>query len=90
MEETMTSDSTRLADVLRRIDLANEQDPNPEEWQGKSHPKALLYGQRMSAWLQTLAPDAPPMCLHAWRVEFRHPTADKPFAIEAPQPDWAF
>jgi len=40
------------------IDIANSQDPTLEEADGASHPVALLYGQRMSAWLEKLCPDA--------------------------------
>ncbi|MBN9672688.1 DUF4202 domain-containing protein [Roseibium aggregatum] len=49
----MTTD--RLATVLAAIDAANAADPNREDGQ----PAALLYGQRMSAELDRLFPDAP-------------------------------
>ncbi len=48
----------RLELVLRRIDEANASDPNRETWRGESHPKELLYGRRMSEWLERLCPDA--------------------------------
>jgi hypothetical protein len=48
----------RLELVLRRIDEANAADPNREQWQGQSHPKELLYGWRMSEWLERLCPEA--------------------------------
>lgn len=44
--------------VLSRIDQANAADPNQEDGQGTPQPKELLYGQRMSAWLERLRPDA--------------------------------
>src|SRR5690554_5515513 len=48
----------RLARVLVLIDEANGQDPNSEVWQGKSYPKELLYGMRMTEWLDRLYPEA--------------------------------
>lgn len=44
--------------VLRLIDEANAADPNRESWQGESYPKELLYGRRMSEWLEKLCPEA--------------------------------
>lgn len=38
---------------------------------------------------QTLAPDDPPMCLHAWRLGFRHPGTRQSVSFEAPLPEWA-
>ncbi|WP_377190170.1 DUF4202 domain-containing protein [Ruegeria meonggei] len=46
--------SARKQSVLDSIDAANIQDPNLEDGQ----PAALLYGQRMSAELNRLVPDA--------------------------------
>ncbi len=46
--------STRKQTVLDAIDAANAQDPNMEDGQ----PVELLYGQRMSAELNRLFPDA--------------------------------
>jgi len=48
----------RLNRVLGLIDEANAQDPNSEIWQDKSYPKELLYGMRMTEWLDRLHPDA--------------------------------
>jgi hypothetical protein len=45
---------SRLAEVLAAIDAANAADPGLED----SRPAALLYGQRMSAELARLAPEA--------------------------------
>src|SRR5690606_6489175 len=55
--DTSMSDD-RLARVLVLIDEANAQDPNSEVWQGKSYPKELLYGMRMTEWLHRLYPEA--------------------------------
>ena len=38
---------------------------------------------------QTLEIDAPPMCLHAWRLEFDHPLTRERIRFEAPPPSWA-
>lgn len=46
--------------ALAMIDAANSQDPNLEDdGAGQRLPKELLYGRRMSAWLDKLRPDAP-------------------------------
>jgi RluA family pseudouridine synthase len=37
----------------------------------------------------SLSPDDPPMHLHAWRLEFRHPETNKPAAYETETPPWA-
>jgi UPF0176 protein len=38
---------------------------------------------------QTLAVDAPPLCLHAWRISFRHPLDQRTATFTAPPPNWA-
>ena len=50
---------TRFEQAIQQIDLANSQDPNKEIWQGKEYPKELLYSERMTHWLEQLAPNAP-------------------------------
>ncbi|MGE9270451.1 MAG: sulfurtransferase [Verrucomicrobiales bacterium] len=37
---------------------------------------------------QTLAVEAPPMCLHAWRISLGHPIESKRVSYEAPAPKW--
>ena len=37
---------------------------------------------------QTLAVGAPPLCLHAWRISFRHPLDQKTVTFTAPPPAW--
>lgn len=49
----------RLERVLGLIDEANAQDPNKEVWQGESYSKELLYGMRMTEWLDRLYPGSP-------------------------------
>ncbi len=39
---------------------------------------------------QTLAPGDPPMCLHAWKIAFRHPASRERVAFEAAVPGWAW
>jgi UPF0176 protein len=38
---------------------------------------------------QTLAVGAPPLCLHAWRISFRHPLDNQTVTFTAPPPEWA-
>jgi hypothetical protein len=49
---------SRFDDAIEKIDAANSLDPNSEEFKGESYPKELLYGQRMSSWMEKVAPDA--------------------------------
>jgi len=48
-----------VAAAFARIDAENAQDPNVEQVDGAPVAKELIYGQRMSAWLARLRPDAP-------------------------------
>lgn len=38
---------------------------------------------------QTLPIDAAPLCLHSWKVTFRHPSTNTPLTFEASRPSWA-
>lgn len=38
---------------------------------------------------QTVSPADPPLCLHAWSVDFVHPLTRQPAHFEAPLPGWA-
>lgn len=51
-------DPDRFSDAIERIDAANRADPESEEVDGRPIPKAILYGLRMSACLEDLAPGA--------------------------------
>lgn len=51
------TETPRFAAVIAAIDAANAADPARDEATGK--PASLLYGERMSAELARLAPDAP-------------------------------
>ena len=47
-----------LGTVYAAIDAANAKDPNVESLDGEPRPKELVYGQRMTHWLEWLYPDA--------------------------------
>jgi UPF0176 protein len=49
---------------------------------------AYLSGNRLGE-SQTLDVDAPPLCLHAWRIGFRHPLDQETVTFTAPPPAWA-
>ena len=48
----------RLDDAIARIDAANAENPNRELVDGAARPTALVYAERMTGWLDRLAPDA--------------------------------
>ena len=54
----MGEDGERFAEVVAAIDAANAGDPNAVEVDGRHVAAELAYGQRMSATLAGLAPDA--------------------------------
>ena len=54
----MIADLERFNAAIARFDAANAEDPTTEVFQGVIHPKELLYAQRMTTWLDKLAPDA--------------------------------
>lgn len=39
--------------------------------------------------VQTLSVDAPPLCLHAFEITFKHPVSHQPVTFRAPPPAWA-
>ena len=48
----------RLQDAITRIDAANAEDPNREFVDGAARPKEVVYAERMTGWLERLAPNA--------------------------------
>jgi hypothetical protein len=54
----MTTDPQRFQRAVERLDAANAEDPNRELADGREQPKELLYAQRLSAMLESYAPDA--------------------------------
>jgi hypothetical protein len=55
----MIHDAERFRAAIGRIDDANRDDPNREMHHGEEHPRELLYAERMTDWLERIAPDAP-------------------------------
>lgn len=51
-------DPRRFEAAIARFDAAHCEDPNRELCEGREVPRELLYAQRMTQWLQRLAPDA--------------------------------
>jgi UPF0176 protein len=49
---------------------------------------AYLLGKTLGG-TQTLGIDDPPLCLHAWRISFRHPLDQHRVTFTAPPPTWA-
>jgi hypothetical protein len=59
MNEVMSEDNGRLANVIEAIDAANARDPNKIEHEGRLEPAELVYGWRMSATLARISTEAP-------------------------------
>jgi hypothetical protein len=51
-------DAHKFEAALRRFDEENSRDPNREKAGGISHPRELLYAQRLTGWVLRLSPDA--------------------------------
>ncbi len=49
--------SERFELAIRRFDEENARDPNTEIADGRSHPRELLYAQRLTDWVLRLCPD---------------------------------
>ncbi len=73
MAEAQTSspivDQARFEEALARFDAANAEDPNMEMVDGELVPKELIYGRRMTAWLNKFRPDAPEVVQLAARAQ---------------------
>ncbi len=50
--------SQQFKSAIDHFDAVNREDPYHETFEGKSVPKELLYAERMTTWLNRLAPDA--------------------------------
>lgn len=61
--------SDRFREAVARFDRANAEDPNVEMVDGASHPKELLYAQRMSEALERFAPESPEVVRLAARCQ---------------------
>ncbi len=55
---TSFTPSPRFIRAIEQIDAANGQDPNQATFDGRIYPAELIYGMRMSVWLERVAPDA--------------------------------
>lgn len=60
---------SRLASTLSRIDAANSGDPHRVTVDGIDHPAEQLYGERMSAMLDTYVPEASELLTIAARAQ---------------------
>lgn len=54
----MNHTDTKLSDTLSGIDAANAADPTMERVDGAERPAALVYSERMTRWLERIAPEA--------------------------------
>ena len=57
-ENFQPRDPQKFAAALRRFDEENSRDPNHEIAGGISHPRELLYAERLTNWVLRLCPDA--------------------------------
>ena len=57
-ETFQPSDTRQFEAALRRFDAENARDPNREMAGGVSHPRELLFAQRLTDWVLRLCPDA--------------------------------
>ena len=57
-ENFQPRDPQKFTAALRRFDGENSRDPNHETAAGVSHPRELLYAQRLTDWVLRLYPDA--------------------------------
>ncbi len=78
----MDTETSRFCAAIERIDATNAEDPNRAVFQGTEFPSELIYGRRMSDWLERLDPSASEAlrlavrCQHLRRWEI--PRADYP------------
>jgi UPF0176 protein len=49
----------------------------------------VYQANRVKGVVQTLSTDAAPLCLHSWKIGFKHPLDGRPFEFSAPAPAWA-
>lgn len=74
---------SKFEKALKAFDVYNQQDPVKEMFEGKEHPKEVLYGHRMSQMLCSVYPDAEESlrlaarCQHIGRWEIPRDTYPK-------------
>lgn len=49
----------------------------------------VYQANRVKGAVQTLSTDAAPLCLHSWKIAFKHPLDGRPVEFSAPAPSWA-
>jgi hypothetical protein len=54
----MSSDTSSYHEAIKHIDAANSLDPNVAVFAGREYPAELIYGTRMTAWLERIEPAA--------------------------------
>ena len=69
MQNNPVKDPARFRGAINAFDAANREDPSREVCQGKKYPKELLYAERMTAWLEAIAPQAPEVVQLAVRAQ---------------------
>jgi uncharacterized protein DUF4202 len=71
-----------FAEAIAAIDAANDADPRRETWEGADRGRERVYGERMTRWLERLAPDASEPLRLACRAQhlerWRIPRGDYP------------
>lgn len=55
----MANPRARFQEAIERLDTLHAEDPRREQADGKEIASELLYAQRMSEWLERVAPEAP-------------------------------
>jgi Domain of unknown function (DUF4202) len=82
----MSAGNDRLAKALAGIDAANAADPNAEKVEGGTRPAALVYSERMTAWLERIEPAASELLAIAVRAQhierWISPRSDYPMTRE--------
>ena len=82
MNNNPVQDPARFRAAINGFDAANGEDPNREACQGKTYAKELLYAERMTAWLDRIAPEAPEIVQLAVRAQhierWKIPRSDYP------------
>ena len=69
MNNTRIKNPACFQAAINGFDAANREDPNRESRQDKPYPKELLYSERMTAWLDRIAPEAPEIVQLAVRAQ---------------------
>ncbi len=74
---------------LEHVGLPIVGDPLYSGTSGCGDESDSVAGSKASKQAASLHPDDPPMCLHAWKLTFLHPTRGERIDFEAQEPRWA-